>query len=343
MKQVENVQTGCYFQYVHRVILSISLIISCCAVSLGGAPDVRFASGKSALNIPLRIFNNHVYLQVSVNNAKPLWFLLDTGSSNIINTRHARTLGLKLTPAGQTTGIGEGSVDVFLTENISFTLPGVTIAREKSAVLSLENVEECLNKIDVDLQGKVSWRAQAASGDERQSFDGVLGDEFFRHFVVEIDYAAKSMNLYDPQSYHYRGQGERIPLEVRQRYIYLRAPITASGRSPINGLFIIDSGSATALTLNSPFVSQNKLLPPPNQTTPFSTCGIGGDSQTQVGSLAEIRLGNIKLDSPVTMFSQATNGTLANPDVSGSIGNAILRRFKVVFDYSRKVMILDQR
>ncbi len=336
-------QPDASYQNVNRFILSISLIISCCAVSLGGAPDVRFASGKSALNLPLKIFNNHVYLQVSVNNTKRLWFLLDTGSSNIINTRHARTLGLKLNPAGQTTGIGEGSVDIFFTENVSFTLPGVTIVGEKVALLSLENVEECVNKPDVDLQGKVSWRPQAASGDERQSIDGVLGDEFFRHFVVEIDYAAKSMNLYDPQSYHYRGQGERIPLEVRQKYIYVRAPITASGRSPINGLFIIDSGSMTALVLNSPFVAQNKLLPPLNQTTPFSVCGIGGDSQTQVGSLAEMRLGNIRLDSPITVFSQATNGTLANPDLSGSIGNAILRRFKVVFDYSRRVMILDQR
>jgi hypothetical protein len=67
MKHFEDVQTGGYFQYMYRFILSISLIISCCAVSLGEAPDVRFAAGKSALNLPLKIFNNHVYLQVSVN------------------------------------------------------------------------------------------------------------------------------------------------------------------------------------------------------------------------------------------------------------------------------------
>ncbi len=343
MKQVENSKLDATFEYVNRFILSISLIISCCAVSLAGAPDVRFASGKSALNLPFKIVDNHIYLQVSVNNAKPLWFLLDTGSGNFINSRHARTLGLKLNPAGQTTGVGEGYADVFFTENVSFTLPGVTIAHEKFAVISLENVEECLNRTDVDLQGKMSWRAQAAKGDEAQPFDGILGDEFFRLFVVEIDYAAKSINLYDPKSYHYQGKGERIPLEVKQKYIYMRAPITASGRSPINGLFMIDSGSGTALILNSPFVAQNKLLPPLNQTTPFSVCGIGGDSQTQVGKLAEIRLGNIKLESPVTMFSQAANGTLANPDLSGTIGNAILRRFKVVFDYSRRLMILDQK
>jgi hypothetical protein len=331
------------FQYMNRFILSICLIISCCAVSLAGAPEVRFASGKSALNLPIKIFNNHVYLQVSVNNAKPLWFLLDTGAGNIINSRHARALGLKLNPGGQTTGIGEGSADYFFTENVSFTLPGVTIAHEKFAVLSLENVEECSTKIDVDLQGKVTWCAQAAKGDEAQPIDGVLGYEFFRLFVVEIDYAAKSINLYDPKSYHYQVKGERIPLEVRQKHIYMRAPITAPGRSPINGLFMVDSGSAGALALTSPFVAQNKLLPPPNQTTPLNVCGIGGESRTQIGTLEELRLGNIKLESPVTMFSQAANGVWANPDLSGSIGNAILRRFKVVFDYSRSVMILDQR
>lgn len=304
---------------------------------------MRFASGNSALNIPLKILNNHVYLQISVNNSKPLWFMLDTGARNIINRRHAQALGLKLDPGGQTSGVGEGTVDYFFAENVSYTFPGVTIAREKFSVLSLENVEECLKTLVVDLQGKVTSRAQAAQGDEGQSIDGVLGDEFFRLFVVEIDYAAKSINLFDPKSYRYQGKGERIPLEVRLKHIFMRAPISASGHSPIDGLFMIDSGSAVALILNSPFVERNRLLPPANQTTPFSICGIGGESQTQIGKLEEIRLGNIKLEGPITMFSQAANGALANPELSGTIGNAILRRFRVVFDYSRRLMILDEK
>ena len=107
--------------------------------------------------------------------------------------------------------------------------------------------------------------------------------------------------------------------------------------------FMIDSGSVGALILNSPFVEQHKLLPRHNQTAPFSVCGIGGESQAQIGNPAEIRLGKIKLESPLTIFSQAANGVLANPDLSGTIGNAILRRFKVVFDYSRRLMILDRK
>lgn len=329
------------FRFVNRFILSGALIICCCSISLGSVPDVRFSSGGSALNIPFKIFNNHIYLHVSVNNAKPLWFLLDTGAVNIINRRHTRALGLKLSPAGQTTGVGEGVVDVFVAGGVSFTLPGVTVARQKFSVLSLENVEECLNKVDVDSQGKITRRARAANEGEEQLIDGVLGDEFFRLFVVEIDYVAKSINLHDPEKYRYQGKGERVQLEMGQRYVYVRAPITASNHPSVAGLFMIDTGSVGALTLNSPFVEQNNLLPPSNQTTPFRVCGIGGDSQTQIGKLTEIRLGKFKLENSITMFSQARSGALASPDFSGTIGNAVLCHFKVVFDYSRRLMILD--
>ncbi|HKV37230.1 MAG TPA: hypothetical protein VJP89_23005, partial [Pyrinomonadaceae bacterium] len=72
-----------------RLIVASVLVIAFAAVSLGKPSDVRFASGKSALNIPFKLLNNHIYLQVSVNDAEPLWFLLDTGAANIINRRHA--------------------------------------------------------------------------------------------------------------------------------------------------------------------------------------------------------------------------------------------------------------
>ena len=75
------------------------------------AQDVRFSSGNSALKIPFELYNNHIYLQVSVNGSKPLRFILDTGSSHIIDTKQAKALGLKLQFQGQAQGIGEGKVD----------------------------------------------------------------------------------------------------------------------------------------------------------------------------------------------------------------------------------------
>ena len=325
---------------INRLVVSSVVVITFAAASLANAPDVRFTSGKSALNIPFKLVNNHIYLHVRVNNSEPLWFLLDTGATNIINHRHSQALGLKLTPAGQTIGVGEGLADIFRTDNVSFSLPGITVGRQKFAVLSFDNVEECLKKLDVDAQGQITPRKVAAT--EGQPIDGLLGGEFFRLFVVEIDYAKKTLDLHDPDDYRYQGNGEKIPLEVTQTHIFIRTSISASPDSAVTGRFMIDSGAAGALVLNSPFVEQNKLLPPATETTPFQVCGIGGDSPTQIGKVTEIRLGNIKLEKPVTMFSQAKNGVLSSTNFSGQIGNALLRRFKVVFDYSRKVMILER-
>jgi aspartyl protease len=324
-----------------QFILSVSLTFSLGAASSAAASDVRFTSGRNALKIPFRLYNNHIYLRVAVNGSAPLWFVLDTGARNIIASKHARALGLKLTPAGQVVGNGEKTQDVFTTENVSFALPGVTVTRQKFAVLDFEDLEECSNETDVDAQGNMMKRQRSRKGDERQPFDGVLGDEFFRLFVVEIDYAAQVMNLYEPKNYKYNGRGEAIPLEVRSRYVYVRTQLASSKGGTVTGLFMIDTGHMSALVLHRPFVEKNGLLPPDNESTPFESCGIGGYSMSRVGKLESLRLGSFDVKSPVTSFSQAKAGNLISTDYDGLIGNAILRRFNVVFDHSRSRMILE--
>jgi hypothetical protein len=60
-----------------------------------------------------------------------------------------------------------------------------------------------------------------------------------------------------------------------------------------------------------------------------------------MSTIGDLHLGKMKIISPVTMFSQAKNGSLASSDYAGLIGNALLRHYKVIFDYPRKRMILE--
>jgi Aspartyl protease len=324
-----------------RLILFAILTVSSGSASSATAPDVRFTSGRSALKIPFRLYNNHIYLPVAVNGSAQSWFVLDTGARNIVASKHARALGLKLTPAGQAVGNGEKTQDVFTTENVSFALPGVTVTRQKFVVLDFEDLEECSNELDVDAQGNMMKRQRSREGEERQPFDGILGDEFFRLFVVEIDYAAQVMNLYEPKNYKYNGRGGAIPLEVWSRYVFVRTQLASSKGGNVTGLFMIDTGHMSALLLHRPFVEKNGLLPPDSESTPFEVCGIGGGSMSRMGKLESLRLGSLDVKSPVTLFSQAKDGNLISTDYDGVIGNAILRRFNVVFDYSPSRMILE--
>ena len=59
----------------------------------------------------------------------------------------------------------------------------------------------------MDAQGEIMPRSQTATENGERSMDGVLGAEFFRLFVVEIDYVKKIINLHDPKNYRYKGDG----------------------------------------------------------------------------------------------------------------------------------------
>ena len=47
------------------------------------------------------------------------------------------------------------------------------------------------------------------------------------------------------------------------------------------------------------------------------------------------------LERPIASLSQATQGATAQKDIGGMLGDEVLRRFILTFDYSRKRMILE--
>jgi hypothetical protein len=292
--------------------------------------------------IPFRLFNNHIYLQASINNSKPLWFVLDTGAGDILDARHAKILNLVLHSTEPTSGSGEGSQEAAITKNVSFKIQNKTFPQKEIAVIALQGVEDCANKISVDSNGNATMLENAlVNANQYQPMDGVLGFGFFKTFVVEINYNQQFLSLYDPATYRYPGNGKIIPIDIDRNHIFINASVKKQGAANINGRFMVDTGLMLAIALNTSFTEKNNLLPPPDQTTPFSICGLGGNSKAQMGTLAGLSIQDLFINKPRTLFSQATGGVLSSADFDGLIGNAIFRHFKVIFDYSKKQMILE--
>jgi hypothetical protein len=320
-----------------RFIFTFLLTISCAVVC-----DHNYAYNRIAEKIPFKLTNNHIYLQARINNSKPLWFVLDTGAGDILDTRHAKNLNLELYATEPTSGSGEGSQEAAITRNVSFQIENTNFTLDKIAVIALQGVEDCANKIAVDSTGKATILENAPRNTDRYPpMDGVLGYGFFKTFVVEINYKQQFLTLYDPETYHYKGNGKTIPIEINGNHIFMNASVKKPGAANINGRFMIDTGLMLAVTLNTAFVEKNNLLPPADQTVPFSICGLGGTSKARMGILPGVFIQNIYIDKPRTVFSQATGGVLSSTEFDGLIGNAIFRHFKVIFDYSKKQMILE--
>ena len=302
--------------------------------------DVRFVSGKSALAIPFELEDNLIYVPVSINGSKPLSFIFDTGAYTIVDLQRARELGIELKHTGQASGIGDKQPDVFHGNGkVSFGLPGVTLSNQRLVAVPLQNVEECVNKFVIDKDGREVSGSNPAQAGKHRKVDGILGDEFFSKFVVEIDYAARLINVYEPRSYKYTGRGEKLPLEKRPQHIFVRARIFAHKREPLTGQFMIDTGGAMAVALTKQFTDEHQLLPPRDELSSVPLCGLAGETKVEslLGGIEALQLENTKVAKPLVEFRRAP----VEYDFDGVIGGAVFRRYKVIFDYSRRVMILE--
>lgn len=282
-------------------------------------PGADSASVPTSAAIPFELYENLIYVPVRVNGSRSFEFVIDTGAYySVLSDRTAREIGLQPGSGEQAGfGSGEGGAKFWRARDISFELGTSKILSAEVVVLSMQDIE------------RVSGRA----------IDGVLGADLFRSYVVEIDYAARRIRLFDPKNFVHDRPGKTIPLTL-SGVPFAKASVTLPGRNPVDGLFLIDTGSHSALGLNTPFVKNNNFLDRLKAVS-SSDVSVGGEWPKLIGRVQSMELGSFTIEQPVTDFSQATNGQRSNPIFSGVIGGAILRRFTVILDYSHDEMILE--
>lgn len=268
--------------------------------------------------IPIEINGNHVLFEGRVNDSGPLWFTLDTGAAaSVVNLRRARELGLQLTGSGRAQGAG-GTAQSARLSNVTLTVPGAEIKNLNLMALALDAIE-------------------ATAG---RTMDVIIGAELFQRYVVEVDYAARFITLYDPQSFSYAGTGESLPLKFFFNHPYVTGQVNIAGMEPVEGDFVIDVGSGFGITFHPSFVKGHRLLERMTKTVQTKARGVGGEFSLSVARVESLQLGRFKLEKPVAAFPQTT-GFIAKEGAAGNIGGLILRRFKVIFDYPHKRMILE--
>lgn len=286
--------------------------------------QTAFRLGAREVMLPFELTNNHIYVQVRINDSPPVWFIFDTGAAaSMVDLELARSLGLQM--QGQIQGMGAGAnrpTGSFL-KGVRLSLPGE------------DGYQQAL---------QIAFPFSALSLYEGRALSGVLGYEFICQFVIEIDYAAQCMRLRDPQDYHDNSGGSVVPLTFKTNHPHVRARLELAGRAPIEGDFVVDTGSRLPLALTRPFVETHRLLQHTARTisAPVAGAGVGGESRALIGRWPEFRLGGFVLKNPIVGFSQDQEGAFATTQFfEGNIGGAILRRFKVILDYSRNRMILE--
>ncbi len=285
------------------------------------APDSPSTSDANAKSIPFELNANKPYVPVRINNTGLYWFILDSGSIfNVVDAERAKSLGIATSGSSEARGAGEGSLTSSTGKDVSLSLNGLELTKQDITVLPINT---------------------AISFSEGRTVDGLLGYDFFNRFVIEIDYANGRINISEPQMFNYTGKGESIPLEIKRGNIFISAPLVLPSGKRVMGTFLVDTGWRSALSLNTPFVQAQRLSAMTRTVVATTGVGIGGATTEAVGRIESLQLGRYIIKNPVSTFSKAKSGVLAEDGMSGVIGGEVLRRFKVIFDYPHHRMILE--
>ncbi len=280
----------------------------------------KITDTSKAVSIPIHLNTAHIFVDVMVNGKGPYSFALDTGAPySAIDSRAAKQTKLKLTGSVDAGGSGEKVRKAQFANNVNLGLPGVNLANQTMVALSLEDFEPILGR----------------------KIDGILGIDLFLNFVVEIDYAASRLRVYDNETFRYDGRGKSVPVSVQSRRCRAKATVVFPGRKPLEGNFVIDTGANISVRLNQPYVVEHDLTKSLTKSIESKDgYGIGGRSTSIIGRVESFEFGGLKFKQPVIHLSQAKKGAGANAAVAGIIGGGLLKRCNVVFDFKRKRMIL---
>ncbi len=302
-----------------KVILSISmfvLIVLLTSSIVNAQPKATFATGHSSLAIPIEVNNNLILIETRLNGKRPIKLIFDTGASaTVINSDLSDELGIKGTEKMDGTATG-GNIQGMMAKGVKIAVKGVEVSDQPVGLLALPRIPGF-------------------------DFDGAIGFDFINQFVVEIDYLNKTMNLYDPASYRYRGKGTAVPLDLKGRQTPLiDTSFLFPAHSRVTGKLELDTGADNALLLYSPFFEKYNLLKAGKNTEKTPGRGAGGETERVVQNATQVSFGGFVFTNVPVLFSLQKEGLESGID--GIVGGEVLRRFKLIIDYSRKTLILER-
>jgi PDZ domain/Aspartyl protease len=318
--------------YLLKVIIAAVIYVSITGVSYAQNTEIeflktQFPDGKTSIEIPFQIEDNLPVISVSVNGSRPLRLIFDTGSQTplLYGSVDAAPLALKIEGKTEVRGAGSGpGILASIAGDVTYGFAGLQLFGSELVVLPKVETTQIT-------------QLQASR------IDGVIGRPVFENFVVELDWEKQIIRLSDPKNYLYAGKGSVLPLTFDESGTpYTATTVSIDGKKSIPVKLLVDTGGDHALSLD--VGSHADIKVPVKNLGNGSASGLTGSYKLQTALVRKLKMGGSTLkDVPTSFIDSTSDGTAQMGGRQGLLGSAVLRRFKVIFDYSRSRMILEPK
>ena len=285
----------------------------------------EFFKGEKVKTINFEIVQGFILVDIKFQNIVPMKFIFDTGSTHTILFDKTITDIFRIDYAKKIEIYGadlEQNIYAYIARNISLTLDDkIKVVRD---ILVLEDDYLFLEEM-TGIQ-----------------IDGIIGGSFFRSMVVEILYNKNKLIFHEPNSFKADssyGSPHDIMVYEDKPYINLNYQNHIS-EDKKKLKILIDTGAALTFLIHAN--SDSTIHLSPQITRGILGKGLGGDLTGYIGISAEIEFAGFRFRDLFTSYQDVSESILEKEQIfrNGLLGNNLLARFDITFDYMRRKMYL---
>jgi hypothetical protein len=249
--------------------------------------------------------------------SKLLYFMLDTGCSGVsLDSSLVAELGLTPEASDQQLSGLTSKKNVQFVNNRSLHLQG----------LQLDSLNFHINKYDF---------FEETYG---MKIDGVIGYPLLEKFIVKVDYANEMIEIWTPGAMKYPAKGFTFYPSFTP-VPYLDATIKENAAS--EGRYVFDTGADLCLMFDDKFVKDSSFMRDNKKVINLPANDVVGQHDLKLTTVDHIQVGPYSFQKIPSMIFTSNSTVSRYPFAMGIIGNELLRRFNIVFNYpSREINLL---
>lgn len=310
-----------FFSAALRTILSTVLLILFAVPA--HSQFFQFETKRKRLLIPVKQVKNLLIIPIYINQKGPFNFILDSGvgiavitDSKLIDSVHIENVR-----SVAITGFGAGKdLSAYIAPQVEFSLIPTVKANIPTAILKSDALD--------------------LSGFTGMPIHGLIGYEFFSSFLVRINYSSGSVIVYPKDTHYIMKKGYRIPITVEENKPYLTTELSLKPGTKTKVKLIIDTGAGHPLSMET-----NKGIPfevPQKKIHANLGVGLSGKIDGYIARVSALRIGKFVLKDVLTSFPDYDHvgAKIRSFNRNGNIGNGVLKKFDIVFDYNRESLYI---
>ena len=289
-------------------VITLGLTAACSATGTRVA-EIRPLTDLAPTELPAAFVDGFVFVQGMVNDAPPVWMLLDTGDeASSIDPDYARSLGLVLGHGRAIRGFGDDGGESFETR----------VARLRIGAAAGHDLPFLAHPM------------AGITGPDGEPVSVVVGYSFLAGRTLILNYSQKTAVLVRSSG---AVRAHDLPMDLRQGLPIVTARV---GGQPAR--LLIDTGGAYRLLLDSKAAVAMGLGAGMESATPVTGTGAAGKALVRVGRGPDLDLGCVRDLEPVTVYA---GFGVSDVDAVGAVGKDLLASYTVTFDYGAGIFRLS--